>query len=169
MLTLKKIAIKNFLSTGQNALKFDLDKHKTTLLSGKNGAGKSTLVDAICFALYGKAFRNINKPQLVNLVNKKNCLVCLEFSVGNTEYKIFRGMKPTVFQIYKDDVLIDQDASSRDYQEMFERDIVRMSHSTFCQIVVLGNANWTAFMSLSAIERRKVLEDMLNIEIFGVM
>lgn len=169
MLILKKIAIKNFLSSGQNPMKFDLHKHKTTLLSGSNGAGKSTLVDALCFALYGKAFRNINKPQLVNNVNNKNCEVTLDFVIGNTEYQIIRGMKPTIFQIWKDGDLIDQDAAARDYQEMLERDIINMSYSAFCQVIVLGNANWTAFMSLTPADRRKVLEDMLGIQIFTIM
>ncbi len=169
MLILKNVTIKNFLSTGQNPLKFDLHKHKTTLMSGDNGAGKSTLVDAICFALFGKAFRNINKPQLINIVNKKQCVVTIDFSVGNNEFHIVRGMKPTIFQIFKNGDLIDQDAAARDYQEMLERDILNMSYNAFCQVIVLGNANWTAFMSLSAGDRRKVLEDMLGIEIFTVM
>jgi DNA repair exonuclease SbcCD ATPase subunit len=169
MLTLEKIGMKNFLSVGNVFTRYDLCKHKTTLISGKNGAGKSTLIDALCFALYGKAFRNINKPTLVNMVNKKDCVVELNFSVGDIQFKVIRGMKPTVFEIYRDGNLIDQDAASKDYQEKLEREILQISFNTFCQIVVLGAANWKAFLSLTAPERRKVLEDMLNIEIFGVM
>lgn len=169
MLKLERIGIKNFLSVGNVFSRTELSKHSNTLISGKNGSGKSTLIDALCFALYGKAFRNVNKPTLVNMVNKKDCVVELEFTVGKSQYKIVRGIKPAIFEIYRDDVLINQHAAAKDYQEYLEKDIIQMSYSTFCQIVVLGAANWKAFLSLTTTERRKVLEDMLNIEIFSVM
>lgn len=169
MLTIERIGMKNFLSIGNVFSRYELNKHKTTLICGRNGAGKSTLIDGLCFGLYGKSFRKINKPTLANMINKKDCVVEIDFTVGDVPFKVIRGIKPNVFEIYKNGNLIDQDAASKDYQDKLEKEILQISYDTFCQIVVLGAANWKAFLSLSAAERRKVLEDMLNIEIFTVM
>lgn len=169
MLTIERIGMKNFLSIGNAFSRYELNKHKTTLICGRNGAGKSTLIDGLCFGLYGKSFRKINKPTLANIINKKDCVVEIDFTVGDVPFKVIRGIKPNVFEIYKNGNLIDQDAASKDYQDKLEKEILQISYDTFCQIVVLGAANWKAFLSLSAAERRKVLEDMLNIEIFTVM
>jgi len=169
MLTIERIGMKNFLSIGNAFSRYELNKHKTTLICGRNGAGKSTLIDGLCFGLYGKSFRKINKPTLVNMINKKDCVVEIDFRIGDVPFKVVRGIKPTIFEIYKNGKMIDQDAASKDYQDKLEKEILQISYDTFCQIVVLGAANWKAFLSLTAAERRKVLEDMLNIEIFTVM
>jgi len=146
-----------------------LDETKTTLICGKNGVGKSQVMDAITFALFNKPFRKINKPQLVNSINNKNCLVEIEFKIGRIKYVVCRGMKPNIFEIYKNGKLLNQSADNRDYQEILEKRIIGMNYKTFCQIVILGSANWTAFMSLSAQARRNVIEDLLDIEVFSIM
>tara|TARA_R110000868_G_scaffold124490_12_gene329178 strand:+ start:1024 stop:2679 length:1656 start_codon:yes stop_codon:yes gene_type:complete len=146
-----------------------LNLGQSILITGENGSGKSTLTDAICFALFGKPFRNINKPLLVNSVNEKGLLVEIEFATNGKQYKIIRGMKPNVFEIYTDGVLLNQSAESRDYQEYLEKNIIRVNYKTFTQIVILGSASFTPFMQLSAADRRIVIEDLLDIDVFSTM
>ena len=169
MIFFKKIRWKNFLSTGNTYTDIDFTAHRSTLIVGENGAGKSTLLDALCFALYGKPFRKINKPQLVNSINGKGLEVELDFSIGKREYKVKRGMKPSVFEIYQDGKPINQNAEARDYQEMFERTILKLSYKSFSQIVILGSAAFVPFMQLPAQHRREVIEDLLDIQIFSTM
>lgn len=169
MIVFKNIKWKNFLSTGNTYTSINLTANKSTLIVGENGAGKSTLLDALCFALYGKPYRKINKPQLINSINSKGLEVILEFSIGKKDYKIVRGMKPNVFEIYQDGKPINQDAEARDYQEMLERSILKLSFKSFSQIVILGTASFVPFMQLSASNRRDVIEDLLDIQIFSVM
>lgn len=139
------------------------------MIVGENGAGKSTLLDALSFGLYGKAFRDINKPQLINSITKKNLLVEVEFEVNRNKYKIIRGMKPNIFEIYADGKLLNQDAATKDYQDYLEKNILKLNHKSFTQIVVLGSANFTPFMQLKPNERREVIEDILDIQIFSKM
>jgi DNA repair exonuclease SbcCD ATPase subunit len=169
IVTFKKIRYKNILSTGNVFNEILLDKGKTTLISGSNGSGKSTILDAIVFALYGKPFRKINKPQLMNTINQKELLVELEFSVGGNEYLIRRGMRPGVFEIWKNEELVNQDAASRDYQEYLEQNILKMNFKSFNQIVILGSATYVPFMELSAGARREIIEDLLDIQVFSTM
>lgn len=170
MLEFKVIRWKNLLSTGNVFTEIQLDTGVNTLFVGENGAGKSTILDALCFALFGKAFRNINKPLLVNSVNDKNMVVELEFSVSGKYYKIIRGMKPTVFEIYVDGVLINQSSDNRDYQQFLEKNILRVkSQRAFTQIVILGAASFTPFMQLTAAARREFIEDLLDIDVFSSM
>lgn len=169
MIKFKQIRWSNFLSTGQYPTTVDLCAATTTLISGENGAGKSTLLDALTFALFGKPYRNINKPQLVNSVNEKNCLVELDFEIGSDTYLIRRGLEPAVFEIFKNSKLIDQDAKSKDYQKQFEEQVLKMNYKAFCQVVILGSANYVPFMRLTAAERRAVVESILDINIFSVM
>lgn len=169
MISFKTIKWRNFLSTGNAYTTIDFTKHRSTLIVGENGAGKSTLLDALCFVLYGKPFRKINKPQLVNSINGKGLEVEIEFSIGKKEYKIKRGIKPSLFEIYQDGVPINQDAEARDYQEMLERSILKLSYKSFSQIVILGSASFVPFMQLSAANRRDVIEDLLDIQIFSTM
>jgi DNA repair exonuclease SbcCD ATPase subunit len=159
----------NFLSTGNHPTTIQLDRHRSTLIVGNNGAGKSTILDALCFVLYNKPFRNINKPQLINSINGKNCLVEVKFNVGGSEYHIRRGMRPGIFEIYKDDVLLNQDAAARDYQEYLEKQILKLNHRAFCQVVVLGSATYIPFMQLKAYARREVIDDLLDIQVYTVM
>lgn len=165
----KKIRYKNLLSSGNVFTEILLDTNRTTLISGSNGSGKSTLLDAIVFALYGKPFRKINKPQLLNSINKKDLVVEIEFSVGKSDFFIRRGVKPTIFEIYKDGQLIDQDAASRDYQGYLEQNILKMNFKSFSQVVILGSATYVPFMELSPSSRRDVIEDLLDIQIFTTM
>jgi DNA repair exonuclease SbcCD ATPase subunit len=165
----QSIRWKNFLSTGNVFTEVKLNENKQTLIVGNNGAGKSTILDALSYALYNKPFRNINKPQLLNSINMKNMLVEVEFNIGSDRYVIRRGMKPTVFEIYKNDGMINQDAASRDYQEYLEKNIIKLNHKSFSQIVVLGSASFIPFMQLTAANRRAVIEDLLDIQVFSVM
>ncbi len=165
----KTIRYKNILSTGNNFTTINLDKRSTTLVSGTNGAGKSTLLDAIVFALYGKPFRKINKPQLVNSINNKDMLVEVAFTVAGSEYLIRRGMKPNIFEIFKNGELLNQDAASRDYQAYLEQTILGINYKSFNQIVVLGSATYVPFMELPAHERRAIIEDLLDIQVFSTM
>jgi DNA repair exonuclease SbcCD ATPase subunit len=169
MIIFQNIRWKNFLSTGNVFTELALDKHSNTLIVGENGAGKSTLLDAITFALFGKPYRNINKPQLVNSINNKDCLVELEFQLGEKQYQIRRGIKPNVFEIKLDGELLNQDSKAKDYQDMLERLILKMNHKSFTQIVILGSASFTPFMQLNAADRRAVIEDLLDIQIFSNM
>ena len=169
MINFKTVRYKNFLSTGNIFTQIPIDKNPTTLIVGENGAGKSTFLDAITFSLFGKPFRNINKPQLVNSINEKDCVVEIEFVVGKKNYKIIRGIKPNIFEIHCDGELLNQDAKAKDYQDMLEKLILKMNHKSFTQIVILGSTNFTPFMQLSAGERRAVIEDLLDIQIFSAM
>jgi len=169
MIFFKKLRWQNFLSTGNVMTELDLCRSKSTLVIGENGAGKSTMLDALSFALFGRAFRNINKPQLVNSITGKHTVVEVEFSIGNKEYLIRRGIKPAVFDIYVDGNLLNQNANAREYQEVFEKTILRMNQKSFNQIVVLGSANFVPFMQLPSQHRREVIEDLLDIQIFSVM
>jgi len=169
MIRFTRIRWRNFLSTGNQFTEIQLNKNPTTLIIGENGAGKSTILDAICFGLFGKAFRNINKPQLVNSINQKNCTVEVEFIIGKKEYRIVRGMKPGVFEIYQDGTIISQEAANRDYQKYLEDKILKLNYKSFTQIVILGSASFTPFMQLSLGNRREIIEDILDIQIFTVM
>ena len=169
MIVFKSVQWKNFLSTGNLPNKILLDKSPTTLIIGKNGEGKSTILDALCFALFGKPFRNINKGQLVNSINGKNCIVEIEFSINGKEYRVLRGIKPNVFEIYVNDDLMNQDAAARDYQKILEQQILKLNYKTFTQVVILGSASFVPFMQLSTAMRREVIEDILDIRIFSVM
>ena len=169
MIIFKSISWMNFLSTGNSANTVLLDKSPTTLIIGRNGEGKSTILDALCFALFGKPFRNINKGQLVNSINQKNCMVEIKFSVANVEYRIRRGIKPNLFEIYQNDVLMNQDSAARDYQKILEQQILRLNYKTFTQVVILGSASFVPFMQLPSNQRREVIEDILDIKIFSTM
>jgi DNA repair exonuclease SbcCD ATPase subunit len=169
MIVFKSVQWKNFLSTGNSPNKILLNKSPTTLIIGKNGEGKSTILDALCFSLFGKPFRNINKGQLVNSINQKGCVVEIEFDIGGREYKIVRGIKPNIFEIYLNGEMINQDAASRDYQKVLEQQILKLNYKTFTQVVILGSASFVPFMQLSSLQRREVIEDILDIRIFSTM
>lgn len=169
MIIFKSVSWKNFLSTGNSPNKVLLNKSQTTLIIGKNGEGKSTILDALCFSLFGKPFRNVNKGQLINSINGKGCLVEVEFDINGKEYKIIRGIKPNVFEIWCDTVMLNQDAASRDYQKILEQQILRLNYKTFTQVVILGSASFVPFMQLSSSQRREVIEDILDIRIFSTM
>ena len=169
MIFFKKIRWKNFLSTGNLFSELDLSANSTTLIVGENGAGKSTLLDALSFALFGKPFRKINKPQLVNTITQKQLVVEVEFSIGQNNFKIVRGMKPNAFEVYKNDSLMNQSAEMKDYQEILEKQILKVNHKSFCQVVVLGSATFQPFMQLPASQRREIIEDLLDLQIFTTM
>jgi DNA repair exonuclease SbcCD ATPase subunit len=169
MICFEKIRYKNFLSTGNQFTEIDFTKASTTLVVGNNGAGKSTMLDALTFSLFGKSYRGVNKPLLINSVNEKDCLVEIEFKIGNTSWKIVRGIKPTVFQIYKDGELLNSDAATKDQQTWLERVVLKMNYKSFTQIVILGSSNFIPFMQLPAASRREVIEDLLDIKIFSSM
>ena len=169
MISFKVVRWKNFLSTGNVFTEVKLDKSKSTLIVGQNGAGKSTILDAISFALYNKPFRKINKPQLINSINNKDAVVEIEFSVGRDEYKVVRGIKPNLFEIYKNGLMFNQDSANRDYQEFLEKTILKLNHRSFSQVVVLGSSTYVPFMQLPAHQRREVIEDLLDIQIFTSM
>ena len=169
MITFEKIRFKNFLSYGNSFTEIDLNKHKDTLVVGENGAGKSTFLDALSYALYMKPFRKVNNPQLVNSINKKHLFVEVEFKVGGNHYKVCRGHAPRKFEVYQNGELLNQEAHTKDYQKILEQQILKMNYKSFTQIVVLGSRNFVPFMQLSATDRRTVIEDLLDIQIFSVM
>lgn len=169
MINFTQLKYKNILSTGNSWTTIELNKAQSTLIVGTNGAGKSTMLDAICFALYGKPFRKINKPQLVNSINRGNLEVHVEFNVGRRHYKIIRGIKPTIFEIWQDGKMINQDASARDYQSYLEEHVLKMNYKSFGQIVVLGSSTFVPFMQLTPNHRRAVIEDLLDQQVFTNM
>ena len=169
MIVFKTLRWKNFMSTGNDFTEIDLTSHKSTLIVGHNGAGKSTMLDAMSFALFGKPHRNINKPQLVNSINNKACVVEIDFSVGSAQYKVVRGLKPNVFEIWKNGDMINQDSHAKEYQKLLEQNIIKLNHKSFHQIVVLGSSSFIPFMQLSAQHRRDVIEDLLDINVFSKM
>jgi len=169
IIVFRKLQWKNFLSTGNVATIVQLDRSPSTVITGENGAGKSTILDALTFGLFGKPFRKINKPQLMNSINDKDLSVEIEFSIGKSEYLIKRGMKPYYFEIYKNGKMLDQPGSVRDYQLILENQILKLNYKSFTQIVILGNASFTPFMQLSTRDRREVIEDLLDIQIFSTM
>jgi len=169
VITFKKVRWKNFLSTGNTFIEIDLDRNSSTLIIGENGAGKSTVLDALCFGLFGKPFRNINKPQLLNSINMTECVVEIEFVIGTKKIKVVRGIKPNVFEIYINKKLYNQDANQRDYQKYLEQQILKLNYRSFTQVVILGSSTFVPFMQLKARHRRDVVEDILDIQIFSLM
>ena len=169
MIIFQKVRWKNFLSTGQAFTEINFQKSPNTLIVGHNGAGKSTILDALCFGLFGKPFRKINKPQLLNSINQQDCVVEVEFAIGKKQYKVIRGIKPNVFEVYLEDKLLDQDAKAKDYQEFLEKFILKINYKSFTQVVILGSASFVPFMQLSPADRRAIIEDLLDIGIFSSM
>ena len=169
MIIFRYVRWKNLLSTGNYFTEIKLNNNTNTLVVGENGSGKSTMLDALCFGLFGKAFRNVNKPNLLNSINGKDCHVEVEFDTNNKSYKIVRGIKPNKFEIYCDGELLNQDAAARDYQEYLEKFILKLNYKSFTQIVILGSASFVPFMQLSASDRRAIIEDLLDIQIFSAM
>ena len=169
MIHFEKVRWKNFLSTGNQFTEIELDRNETTLIIGENGAGKSTVLDALCFALFGKPFRTISKSQLVNTVNAMETVVEIEFSIASRKYKIVRGIKPNVFEIWQNNKMLNQEANSRDYQKILEQQILKLNYRSFTQVVILGSSTFVPFMQLKARFRREVVEDLLDIKIFSMM
>ena len=169
MICFEKIRWKNFLSTGAQWTEVNLTNNKTTLIVGQNGAGKSTILDALTFSLFGKPFRKINKPMLPNSINITDCRTEIEFSIGKNQFKIVRGIKPNMFEIYQNGEMLDQSSSAVDYQKQLEQNILKMNYKSFTQIVVLGSSTFVPFMRLPLAQRREIIEDILDIQIFSVM
>lgn len=169
MIHFRNVRFQNLLSTGNVWTEIQLDRSPNTLIIGENGAGKSTVLDALCFGLFGKPFRKINKPQLVNSVNQKGALIEVEFKIGSIDYKVVRGIKPGKFEIYVNNKLMDQTASVRDYQEYLEKNILKLNYNSFTQIVILGSSTFVPFMQLPTHQRREIIEDLLDIKIFTAM
>ena len=169
MITFKTIKWRNFLSTGNQFTEVNFTKNKTNLIIGTNGAGKSTILDALCFSLFGRSFRKINKPQLINTVNEKDCVVEVEFLIGTSEWKVIRGIKPNIFEIYCNDKVIDQVSAANDQQKWLEQTVLKMNYKSFTQIVILGSSAFVPFMQLPTSHRREVIEDLLDIKIFSSM
>lgn len=169
MIYFQTIRWRNILSTGNTFTEVKLDKSPNTLIIGHNGAGKSTILDALCFGLFGKPFRKINKPNLLNSINNRDGIVEVEFNIGQKRYKVIRGIKPNIFEIYCNDVLVNQDAKAKDYQEHLEKFILKLNYKSFTQVVILGSASFVPFMQLSAADRRAIIEDLLDIQIFSAM
>ena len=169
MIIFEKVRWKNFLSTGNQFTEIDLNRNETTLIIGENGAGKSTVLDALCFALFGKPFRTISKSQLINTVNAMETVVEIEFSIASRNYKVVRSIKPNKFEIWQNDIMINQEANSRDYQKILEQQILKLNYRSFTQVVILGSSTFVPFMQLKARFRREVDEDLLDIKIFSTM
>ena len=169
MIVFERIRWKNFLSTGNQFTEINFLETPSTLIIGNNGAGKSTMLDALCFGLFNKPFRKVTKSQLVNSINERETRVEIEFSIGSVEYKVIRGMKPGLFELYRNDNLIDQDAANRDYQKYLEQSILKLNYKSFTQVVILGSSTFVPFMQLTASHRREVIEDLLDIQIFSNM
>jgi len=169
MILFEKVRWKNFLSTGNQYTEINFQNKPTTLIIGSNGSGKSTVLDALTFSLFGKPFRKINKPQLINAVNEKDCVVEVKFSINNIDWKVVRGIKPNLFEIYRNDVLLDQKSSANDQQKWLEQNVIKMNYKSFTQIVVLGSSTFVPFMQLTTSNRREVIEDLLDIKIFSSM
>jgi DNA repair exonuclease SbcCD ATPase subunit len=169
LIEFKYVRWKNFLSTGNNFIEIQLDRNPTTLIIGDNGAGKSTILDALCFGLFGKPFRGINKPQLLNSVNGVGCVVEIEFKIGSKKIKVIRGIKPSIFEIYINGKMYNQDANVRDYQKYLEQQILKLNYRSFTQVVILGSSTFIPFMQLKSKHRREVVEEILDIQIFSLM
>tara|TARA_A100001011_G_scaffold364777_1_gene415902 strand:+ start:1417 stop:3129 length:1713 start_codon:yes stop_codon:yes gene_type:complete len=169
MIIFRKIKWKNLLSTGNYFTEIKLDNKDSSLIVGENGSGKSTLLDALCFVLFNKPFRKISKPQIVNSINGKDCVVEIEFDTNNKSYKVIRGAKPNIFEIYQNKELVNQDAAAKDYQDFLEKFILKLNYKSFTQIVMLGSASFTPFMQLSPNDRRAIIEDLLDIRVFSTM
>ena len=169
MIKFHKVRYKNFLSTGNEFTEIDLSKNKTSLIIGANGSGKSTLLDALTFGLFGRAFRKIPKTSLINSINQKHTVVEVDFQIGRNRYRVMRSIKPNKFEIYRDGKMLHQDASVRDYQAILEQQILKLNYKSFTQVVVLGSSTFTPFMQLNTPERRAIIEDILDIQIFSVM
>tara|TARA_Y100001937_G_scaffold82553_2_gene111730 strand:+ start:295 stop:2007 length:1713 start_codon:yes stop_codon:yes gene_type:complete len=169
MIIFKNIQYKNFLSTGNTPIKIDLNRSTTTLIIGTNGSGKSTLLDALCFGLFNKPFRLIKKNQMVNTINQNDCVIEIDFSVGTRNYKVVRGIKPNIFKIYKDGLVINQDANNIDYQKYLEKNIMKLNYRSFIQVVMLGSSSYEPFMKMRPSYRREVVEEILDIRVFGLM
>ena len=169
MIIFETLKWKNFLSTGNTFTEINFREHPTTLVVGHNGAGKSTMLDALSFALFGRSHRNISKPQLVNSINNKDCVVEVIFTAAGSRFKIIRGIKPAIFEIWKNGIMINQDSHSKEYQKILEQNILKLNHKSFHQIIVLGSSSFVPFMQLTAQHRREVIEDLLDINVFSKM
>ena len=169
MIKFNKVKWKNFLSTGNSFTEIDLNKNKSTLIVGPNGCGKSTMLDAVSFGLFGKPHRSINKQQLVNSINGKECVVEVNFSIGQSVYNVIRGIKPNTFEIWRDGTMINQSSHAKEYQKILEQNILKLNHKSFHQVVVLGSSSFIPFMQLSTGHRRGVIEDLLDINVFSKM
>ncbi len=166
MITFKKIKWKNFLSTGNHWTQINFQDHSTNLIIGTNGAGKSTMLDALTFVLFNKPFRKINKPQLINTVNEKDCVVEIEFSVNSRDYLVRRGIKPNIFDVEVNGNPLHKQADDRTNQKLLEENILKVNYKSFTQIVILGSSTFVPFMQLSGTNRRDVIEDLVDIRVF---
>jgi len=169
MILFKSVTYKNFLAAGNTPITIDLSNNSSTLIVGQNGAGKSTIIEAIVFALFNKSFRKVNKNQLINSINEKDCISEVEFSIGSVDWKVRRGIKPSIFEIYKNNKILDQSSSAVDQQRWFEQSVLKLNYKSFTQIVVLGSSTFVPFMQLTAASRREIIEDLLDIRIFSTM